>query len=62
MQGDSGGPVLDHCGRAIGMNTYIAVDEQQSGRVSYALAAAGLASFIRRSGVAASVETSACPG
>jgi S1-C subfamily serine protease len=62
MQGDSGGPVLDHCGRAIGMNTYIAVDEQQSGRVSYALAAAGLASFIQRSGVAASVETSACPG
>jgi hypothetical protein len=38
MQG-SGGPIVDACGRAIGMNTYIAVDEQQSGRVSYALAA-----------------------
>jgi len=60
MQGSSGGPIVDGCGRAIGMNTYIAVDEQQSGRVSYALAAGGLAGFLRQAGVPAAVQASQC--
>jgi S1-C subfamily serine protease len=60
MQGSSGGPIVDSCGRAIGMNTYIAVDEQQSGRVSYALAAGGLAGFLRRAGVPVAVQGSPC--
>jgi serine protease Do len=60
MQGSSGGPIVDACGRAIGMNTYIAVDEQQSGRVSYALAAGGLAGFLRQAGVPAVVQAGQC--
>ena len=60
MQGSSGGPIVDVCGRAIGMNTYIAVDEQQSGRVSYALAAGGLAGFLRQAGVPAVVQAGQC--
>ena len=60
MQGNSGGPIVDTCGRAIGMNTYIAVDEQQSGRVSYALSAAGLVNFVRQAGVPVTVQTSPC--
>jgi len=60
MQGSSGGPIVDSCGRAIGMNTYIAVDEQQSGRVSYALAAGGLAGFLRQAGVPVAVQGSPC--
>jgi S1-C subfamily serine protease len=60
MQGSSGGPIVDACGRAIGMNTYIAVDEQQSGRVSYALAAGGLAGFLRQAGVAVAVQAGQC--
>jgi serine protease Do len=60
MQGSSGGPIVDSCGRAIGMNTYIAVDEQQSGRVSYALAAGGLAGFLRQAGVPAVVQAGQC--
>jgi serine protease Do len=60
MQGSSGGPIVDSCGRVIGMNTYIAVDEQQSGRVSYALAAGGLAGFLRQAGVPAVVQAGQC--
>jgi S1-C subfamily serine protease len=60
MQGSSGGPIVDACGRAIGMNTYIAVDEQQSGRVSYALAAGGLAGFLRQAGVPVVVQAGQC--
>jgi hypothetical protein len=42
------------------MNTYIAVDEKQSGRVSYALAAGGLAGFLRQAGVTAAVQAGQC--
>jgi serine protease Do len=60
MQGSSGGPIVDTCGRAIGMNTYITVDEQQSGRVSYALSARSLASFLRQADVPLTVQESPC--
>ena len=60
MQGSSGGPIVDTCGRAIGMNTYIAVDEQQSGRVSYALSARSLADFVHQQGVPLTVQESPC--
>jgi S1-C subfamily serine protease len=60
MQGSSGGPIVDTCGRAIGMNTYIAVDEQQSGRVSYALSARSLESFVRHAGVPLTVQETPC--
>jgi serine protease Do len=62
MQGSSGGPIVDTCGRAIGMNTYITVDEQQSGRVSYALSARSLANFLRQAGVPLTVQESPCSG
>src|SRR6516225_3723236 len=60
MQGSSGGPIVDTCGRAIGMNTYIAVDEQQSGRVSYALSALSLESFVRQAGIPLTVQETPC--
>jgi serine protease Do len=60
MEGNSGGPIVDTCGRALGMNTYIAVDEQQSGRVSYALSARSLVDFVRQAGVPLTVQGSPC--
>jgi serine protease Do len=60
MQGSSGGPIVDACGRAIGMNTFIAVDEQHSSRVSYALSTRGLAGFVQKAGVPVTIQDGAC--
>lgn len=60
MEGNSGGPIVDTCGRALGMNTYITVDEQQSGRVSYALSAQSLGDFVRQARVPLTVQETPC--
>jgi serine protease Do len=60
LQGSSGGPVVDNCGRVVGINTYIAVDAQQSGKVSYALSARELSVFLQRVPTPVVLEPTAC--
>ena len=46
LTGNSGGPLVDACNRLVGINTFIAIDESQSGHVNYALSANDLAKFL----------------
>jgi S1-C subfamily serine protease len=58
--GNSGGPLLDYCGRVLGVNTFGITDPNVPVTFSFALGADGLARFLARAGVNIRAEAVAC--
>lgn len=58
--GNSGGPLVDRCGRVAGVNTFNHINAQLAERVSYAQKTDALLAFLREAGVAVEPVDSAC--
>lgn len=61
LQGYSGGPLMDGCGRVIGVNTFIQVDQTQAAKLNNAIAVSDLVAFLQKNGIAANVDGRKCP-
>lgn len=58
--GSSGGPLVDYCGRVIGVNTFLRTNRQIAVTARYALGVDGLKRFVEAFGVSPALATNAC--
>jgi V8-like Glu-specific endopeptidase len=59
-RGNSGGPLLDQCGRVIGVNTFITRGDEGDSPFGFAIAIREVAAFLRASGQPFSAVSSEC--
>lgn len=60
LKGYSGGPLLDTCGRIVGVNTFIQVDQAQGGKLNNAMATPDLMAFLQGQGVRLPIDARGC--
>ncbi len=58
--GNSGGPLVDRCGRVVGANTFINVSAKQGQNAGFAIASPDIIRFLRQNGVAVNVKREPC--
>lgn len=59
-KGNSGGPLVDGCGRVVGVNTFINVDQSQSAKINYAIRTQVMAGFLQSAGASARNDGRPC--
>lgn len=59
-QGNSGGPLLDRCGRAVGINTSIRLDKESLRQGNYALGGTALLAYLRQQQIPVTVAEQPC--
>jgi serine protease Do len=59
-RGNSGGPLLDTCGRIIGINSFLSISEGIDSTFAFAITAREVIAFLAKSKVAASIATTPC--
>ena len=60
LKGYSGGPLIDLCGRIVGVNTFIQVDKAQASKLNNAIAASDLQPFLAAAGASVATTTESC--